>query len=107
MIAVIIPYFQREPGILRKALESVFASEGVNDVYVVLVDDESPIPATDELAKIGNTRFPVRLIQQRNAGPGGLGIQGWTICLTRSTTLPFWTRMILGRRSISGTLSLL
>lgn len=71
MIAVIIPYFQREPGILRKALESVFASEGVNDVYVVLVDDESPIPATEELAKIGNTRFPVRLIQQRNAGPGG------------------------------------
>jgi succinoglycan biosynthesis protein ExoW len=71
MIAVIIPYFQREPGILRKALESVFASEGVNDLCVILVDDESPIPAKDELAKIGNTRFPVRLIQQRNAGPGG------------------------------------
>lgn len=71
MIAVVIPYFQREPGILRKALESVFASEGISDVCIVLVDDESPVPASKELAQIGNTRFPVRLIQQCNAGPGG------------------------------------
>ena len=29
MIAVVIPYFQREPGILAKALKSVLASEAV------------------------------------------------------------------------------
>ena len=71
MIAIVIPYFQREPGILVKALKSVFASEGVEDVYVIVVDDESPVSAASELAAFGNTRFPVRLIQQPNAGPGG------------------------------------
>ena len=71
MIAVVIPYFQREPGILVKALKSVFASEAVEDVYVIVVDDESPVSAASELAAIGNTRFPVKLIQQSNAGPGG------------------------------------
>lgn len=71
MIAVVIPYFQREPGILVKALKSVFASEDVEDVHVIVVDDESPVSAASELAAIGNTRFPVKLIQQPNAGPGG------------------------------------
>lgn len=71
MIAVVIPYFQREPGILVKALKSVFASEGVEDVYVIVVDDESPVSAASELAVFGNTRFPVKLLQQPNAGPGG------------------------------------
>lgn len=71
MIAVVIPYFQREPGILVNALQSVFASAGVDDVYVIVVDDESPVPAASELAAMGNTRFPVKLIQQPNAGPGG------------------------------------
>lgn len=71
MIAVVIPYFQREPGILAKALKSVFSSEGVEDVCVVVVDDESPVSAESELAAIGNIRFPVKLIEQPNAGPGG------------------------------------
>ena len=43
MIAVVIPYFQREPGILAKALKSVLASEAVEDVHVIVVDDESPV----------------------------------------------------------------
>lgn len=70
-IAVVIPYFQREPGILTKALLSVFASEGVENVQVIVVDDDSPISAKSELAKVGSTRFPVRVIRQPNAGPGG------------------------------------
>ncbi len=70
MIAVVIPYFQREPGILAKALLSVFASEGVEDVCVIVVDDASPISAMSELAEMGTTRFPVKIIQQPNGGPG-------------------------------------
>lgn len=71
MVAVVIPYYQREPGILRKALFSVFASEGVENVHILVIDDGSPVSAKSELAEIGTTRFPVTLIQQENSGPGG------------------------------------
>lgn len=71
MIAVVIPYFQREPGILVKALNSVFASEGVEDVHIFVIDDESPIPAKIELATLDTIRFPVTIIEQVNTGPGG------------------------------------
>ena len=71
MIAVIIPYFQCESGILAKALNSVFLSEVASDVHIILVDDQSPVSAKDELATLGSTRFPVTVIEQVNAGPGG------------------------------------
>jgi succinoglycan biosynthesis protein ExoW len=70
MIAVVIPYFQREPGILANALRSVFASEGVEDVCVIVVDDASPVSARSEIAEMGATRFPVKIIHQPNGGPG-------------------------------------
>lgn len=47
--AVIIPYYQREAGLLRRALESVAAQAGDFDVTVHLVDDGSPAPAAAEL----------------------------------------------------------
>lgn len=70
MICVVIPYFQRQPGILAKALHSVFRAEGVDDVRILVVDDGSPIPAKEELATLGNTRFQVDIIEQPNSGPG-------------------------------------
>lgn len=70
-IAVVIPYFQRAPGILKKALASVFASEAVRNVTVVVIDDSSPVPARTEIAEMGITRFPVSAIRQPNTGPGG------------------------------------
>lgn len=70
MIAVVIPYFQREQGILENALSSVFASEGLEEVCVIVVDDASPVSAKSELAQMGTTRFPVKIIQQSNRGPG-------------------------------------
>lgn len=76
MIAVVIPYFQREPGILKKALNSVFLSEGVDDIVVVVIDDESPVPADREVAEMGETRFPVKIIRQSNTGPGGARNRG-------------------------------
>lgn len=71
MISVVIPYFQREPGILVKALNSVFASEDVSDVRIIVIDDESPISAKVELATLDSMRFPVTVIEQANTGPGG------------------------------------
>ena len=71
MISVVIPYFQRERGILGRALQSVFASQGIDRLEVIVVDDASPVPAREELAAIGPTRFPVTVIEQANSGPGG------------------------------------
>ena len=70
-ISVVIPYFQRDPGILRRALASVMAQRGVENVNVVVVDDASPVPASAEIASLGGpSRFPVRVIRQPNGGPG-------------------------------------
>jgi succinoglycan biosynthesis protein ExoW len=71
-IAVVIPYFQREPGILGRALTSVFAQNITGaDLWVVLVDDASPVPAADEIAALPDTvRDRITLITQPNAGPG-------------------------------------
>ena len=71
-IAIVIPYFQREPGILRKAIDSVFAqSISGADLWVVLVDDASPAPAIDELASLSDHDHErVSLVKQSNAGPG-------------------------------------
>ena len=71
MIAVVIPYYQREPGILRKALNSICASENVEDVCIFVIDDDSPVSAQSEIADLASTRFPVTIIRQANRGPGG------------------------------------
>lgn len=50
-VAVIIPYFQRETGILARALQSIRAQDYPgNLLYVVVVDHGSPVSAQEELA---------------------------------------------------------
>ena len=71
-IAVIIPYFQREPGILRKAVQSALNQRGVIRPYIIVVDDSSPVPAASELAGLlPEYREDIMVIEQPNAGPGG------------------------------------
>ena len=51
MITVVIPYFQREPGILARALASIAAQQACPlSVHVIVVDDASPVPADAEIA---------------------------------------------------------
>lgn len=70
-IAVIIPFYQERPGILRRAVESVCAQTGVSDVEVIVVDDGSPRSAKDELQDFSTSaEIPIRIIEQRNSGPG-------------------------------------
>jgi succinoglycan biosynthesis protein ExoW len=67
-VAVIIPYFQRDPGILARALASVreqVLPRGWR-VHVYVVDDGSPRPARADLSDAAG----VTLIAQANAGPG-------------------------------------
>ncbi|QRI66538.1 glycosyltransferase family 2 protein (plasmid) [Shinella sp. PSBB067] len=70
-LTVIIPFYQKEPGILRRALASVFA-QGFNDFDVIVVDDESPWPPDGDLIDFSeDEQARVRVIRQENAGPGG------------------------------------
>jgi succinoglycan biosynthesis protein ExoW len=68
---VIIPYYQRESGILARALRSVFAQTHP-DFDVLIVDDASPLPAESELEEFPpEKRALISVIKQANAGPGG------------------------------------
>lgn len=71
LVAVVIPYYQREAGILARALRSVSAQDWPRErLRVYVVDDGSPQPAARELAQVPEIADRVCLIQQRNAGPG-------------------------------------
>lgn len=71
MITVIIPYYQKEPGILAKALASIAAQQSCPlPVHVIVVDDASPAPAGPELVSAGPMSHSVQVIVQRNGGPG-------------------------------------
>lgn len=69
--SVIIPYYQREPGILRRALKSVFA-QSHRDFEVIVVDDSSPLPVEGEIKAFSiEERARITVIKQPNTGPGG------------------------------------
>ncbi|MDB5895871.1 MAG: hypothetical protein JWQ88_3402 [Rhodoferax sp.] len=71
MITVVIPFFQRSPGVLAKALASIAAQEGCPmPIHVMVVDDASPVPAADDVDSMPNMPWPVQVITQANAGPG-------------------------------------
>lgn len=68
--SVVIPYYQREAGILRRALASVFAQTHAN-FDVIVVDDESPCPLDPEFSGLSaENRARIRVVTQKNAGPG-------------------------------------
>lgn len=70
-IGVVIPFFQRSPGLLERALCSVLEQESAGELEVVVVDDGSPLPAMAELeAWTQAERARVRIVRQPNAGPG-------------------------------------
>src|SRR3954468_3478941 len=52
MIAIIIPFYQRSGGLLRRALQSVIAQDYTLPCYVIVVDDGSPVSARHELAEL-------------------------------------------------------
>jgi succinoglycan biosynthesis protein ExoW len=67
-IGVLIPYFQREAGLLQRALSSVAAQEH-SPVQVVVVDDGSPRPAVEEITPELRAALPgLTLIRQANGG---------------------------------------
>lgn len=71
-VTVVIPYFQREPGLLARALRSIAGQRGVEPpAQIIVVDDGSPIPATGELASLPpEWQDRIKIVREANAGPG-------------------------------------
>ena len=70
-ISIIIPFFQKEEGILQKAVLSALNQKDVDNYKIIVVDDGSPIPASQELDQL-LTAHPnkIEIIKQRNKGSG-------------------------------------
>ena len=73
VVAIIVPYYQREAGILRRCLGSILAQKTDETVqmHVIIVDDASPWPAKEELRDIEiPEQIIVEIITRSNGGPG-------------------------------------
>lgn len=69
-ITVVIPYFQRERGILSRALMSALAQQGSFKLEILVVDDASPVPAREEIASLtAEQQSSIRIVEQANGGP--------------------------------------
>lgn len=72
-VAVIIPFFQRLPGLLARSIDSVLEQRLSPDwqVEIIVVDDSSPVSVLDELAGLELPEtITLRIASQHNAGPG-------------------------------------
>lgn len=72
-VSVVIPYFQREAGILSRAVSSVIAQSYPGNIDIIVVDDGSPVAAHHELTWFEESSFKhprhLEIVPQRNAGP--------------------------------------
>ena len=72
-VAIVIPFYQRERGFLRRALDSVASQKLPGDVRmkIVIVDDKSPLPLAEALEDFSIAApHELVLLEQRNGGPG-------------------------------------
>ena len=76
-VSVIIPYFQKERGILRSVIESALNQRGDIDYEILVIDDESPISAEGEIGDLVEAEpEKLKIIHQQNAGPGAARNKG-------------------------------
>ncbi|MBZ0324933.1 MAG: glycosyltransferase family 2 protein, partial [Alphaproteobacteria bacterium] len=70
-IAVIVPFYQTESGILRRTLTGALAQAGADSLDSIVVEDGSPVPAAGEIAGLATAPGRrIRVVVQANAGPG-------------------------------------
>lgn len=69
-VAIVIPYFQREAGILARCLRSIQSQRGEIDYHVFIVDDDSPVPTASELSAFAPSFLrKVTVLERENGGP--------------------------------------
>ena len=71
LLTVVIPYFQRDSGILRKAVTSALRQQDFDAFDMVVVDDGAPVPARDEIGDlIAAHPGRITVIERTNGGAG-------------------------------------
>lgn len=79
---VVIPYWQREEGVLLRTLTAVF-KQTFQDFRVIVVDDESPCPATIDIRKLPiDQQQRIEIIKQKNTKQAGARNRGLEACST-------------------------
>lgn len=70
-LTVIIPFFQREPGMLARALRSIVSQTDVSHlvIRVLVIDDQSPSPPRLDIDAVELGPVEVEVIAQPNGGP--------------------------------------
>lgn len=70
-IAVVVPHYQRTPGLLSAALRTAFSQTIAHRLLVIVCDDESPSPAGEELdGAAGLPTDQLIVIRRKNGGAG-------------------------------------
>lgn len=69
-VSVVIPFFQKEQGLLKRCVESILAQKGFDNYQIIVVDDSSPISASSELDDLLVANHKIKVVKQANAGPG-------------------------------------
>jgi succinoglycan biosynthesis protein ExoW len=71
-VAVVIPFFQRTPGLLARTIRGVFEQRDAPPISVIIVDDASPIPPEAELDGLeAQLRENIKIVRQSNLGCAG------------------------------------
>jgi succinoglycan biosynthesis protein ExoW len=70
-VAVIIPHFQRQAGLLTRAVRSAFAQTAKSRLVVIVGDDSSPVPAEEELRSLTDLPQDRLIIVRRPNGGAG------------------------------------
>jgi succinoglycan biosynthesis protein ExoW len=70
-VSVVIPFYQEKEGILKAAVVSALNQKTSASVQIIVVDDESPISAHQELQDL-QAQYPdaILIIEKKNAGAG-------------------------------------
>lgn len=70
-IAVVVPFFQRKEGLLKKSLRSIADQTVEASLLAIVVDDGSPVPARREVEHAKEAfNLNIDLIEQDNGGAG-------------------------------------
>jgi succinoglycan biosynthesis protein ExoW len=70
-VAIVIPFYQREAGVLRRTLNSVFAQSFQGMVTTIVVDDGSPVSIDEELSGVeAPAHQKLIIVKKENGGAG-------------------------------------
>src|SRR5262245_54952947 len=70
-LAVIVPYYQTAPGLLRRAVNSVLTQIDTSNTEIVIIDDTSPSPVMPEIEGLFQNQIcKVTILHRTNGGPG-------------------------------------